>query len=109
MISERLKESIIVEKLTTEITYRALAAKYNLKFQTVHQWVQDYQGRMRKRKSDKKNKPESVSSAEQLPTEVKKLQEELRKARLLNEVLNEVINVAEEELKIPIRKKFGAK
>jgi hypothetical protein len=31
MISERLKESIIVEKLTTEITYRALAAKYNLK------------------------------------------------------------------------------
>lgn len=109
MISKRLKESIIVEKLTTEISYRSLASKYNLNFQTIHRWVQDYQGRMSNRKTDKKNKLESVSGAEQLPTEVKKLQEELRKARLLNEVLNEVINVAEEELKIPIRKKFGAK
>jgi len=109
MITETLKESIIAEKLTTEISYRALAAKYNLKFQTVHRWVQEYQGKMRNRKSDKKNIPESVSGAYQLPTDVKKLHEELRKARLLNEVLNEVINVAEEELKIPIRKKFGAK
>lgn len=71
MISERVKESIIVEKLTTEITYRSLAAKYNLKYRTVHRWVKDYQGRMRNRKSDKKKKPESVFSQEQLPTAVK--------------------------------------
>jgi transposase-like protein len=109
MITETLKESIIAEKLTTKISYRALGVKYNLKFQTLHQWVQDYQGKMRKRKSEKKIKPASVESLVQLPTDIKKLQEELRKARLLNEILNEVINVAEEELKIPIRKKFGAK
>lgn len=109
MITETLKESIIAEKLTTKISYRALGAKYNLKFQTLHQWVQDYQGKMRNRKSEKKVKPASVESLAQLPTDIKKLQEELRKARLLNEILNEVINVAEEELKIPIRKKFGAK
>lgn len=109
MISERLKESIIADKLTSKISYRALGAKYNLKFQTIHQWVQDYQGKVRNRKSEKKVKPESSISQEQLPVDVKKLQEELRKARLLNEVLNEVINIAEEELKIPIRKKFGAK
>jgi transposase-like protein len=109
MIAETLKESIIAEKLTTKISYRALGAKYNLKFQTLHQWVQEYQGKMRNRKSEKKIKPASVESLVQLPTDIKKLQEELRKARLLNEILNEVINVAEEELKIPIRKKFGAK
>jgi transposase-like protein len=109
MISESLKESIIAEKLTTKISYRALGSKYNLKFQTLHQWVQDYQGKVRNRKSEKKIKPAVDKSAEQLPTDIKKLQEELRKARLLNEILNEVINVAEEELKIPIRKKFGAK
>ena len=109
MITESIKESIIAEKLTTKISYRALGLKYNLKFQTIHQWVQDYQGKMRNRKSEKKVKPVVAESLNQLPTDVKKLQEELRKARLLNEILNEVINVAEEELKIPIRKKFGAK
>lgn len=109
MITNSIKESIIAEKLTTKISYRAIGIKYNLKFQTVHQWVQEYQGKMRNRKSEKKVKPKALTSIDQLPTDVKKLQEELRKARLLNEILNEVINVAEEELKIPIRKKFGTK
>ena len=109
MVSERLKESIIAEKLTTKISYRALGVKYNLKFQTLHQWVQDYQGKVRNRKNEKNVKSKAETPEEQLPVDVKKLQEELRKARLLNEVLNEVINIAEEELKIPIRKKFGAK
>lgn len=109
MITESIKESIIAEKLTTKISYRALGLKYNIKFQTIHQWVQDYQGKMRNHKSEKKVKPVVVEIVNQLPTDLKKLQEELRKARLLNEILNEVINVAEEELKIPIRKKFGAK
>ncbi len=109
MITNSIKESIIAEKLTTKISYRAIGTKYNLKFQTVHQWVQEYQGKMRNRKSEKKVKPNALTSVDQLPTDVKKLQEELRKARLLNEILNEVINVAEEELKIPIRKKFGTK
>jgi len=44
MITESLKESIIAEKLTTKISYRALGSKYKLKFQTIHQWVQGYQG-----------------------------------------------------------------
>ena len=103
------KEVIIAEKLTTGISYRQLAAKHNLCYQTIHQWVQEYQGKMRNRKSEKKVKPKVPMSVDQLPTDVKQLQEELRKARLLNEILTEIINVAEEELKIPIRKKFGTK
>ena len=109
MITNTLKESIIAEKLTTKISYRTLAAKHNLCFQRIHQWVQEYQGIMRNRKSEKKVKPKELPSVNELPTDVKQLQEELRKARLLNEILTEVINVAEEELKIPIRKKFGTK
>ena len=42
-------------------------------------------------------------------TDVKLLQAELRKARLYNEVLQEVIKIAEEELGLPIRKKSGTK
>jgi transposase-like protein len=109
MITERLKETIIVEKLTTEISYRALASKYNLNFRTIYDWVQHYQGKMRKPKSIRKKNLATVTVEDPLPTDVKKLQEELRKAKLMVELLNEVINVAEEELKIPIRKKSGTK
>jgi hypothetical protein len=48
-------------------------------------------------------------SAEPLPTDVKTLQEELRKAKLHNELLNAMIDIAEDQLKIDIRKKSGTK
>jgi hypothetical protein len=108
MITQNQKEGIITEYLTTEISYRDLGEKYGTNFRLIHRWVQNYQGKMRNRKKEVKAKslPESQG---QLPTDVKKLQEELRKARLLNEVLTEVINIAEEELKLPIRKKYGTR
>jgi len=40
---------------------------------------------------------------------VKQLQEELRKAKLHNKLLNAIIDIAEEQLKIDIRKKSGTK
>jgi UDP-glucose 6-dehydrogenase len=46
---------------------------------------------------------------EELPTDVKQLREELRKAKLHNKLLNAIIDIAEEQLKIDIRKKSGTK
>ena len=46
--------------------------------------------------------------AEEMPGDVKSLQEELRKARLHNELLSAMIDIAEEDLGLPIRKKYGA-
>jgi transposase-like protein len=114
MITKSEKESIITEKLTTGITYRELSEKYGISFQTIHQWVQNYQGimrsRTRKRAEMRKKKAKPAPPAnEKLLSEIELLKEELRKSKLMNEVLNEVINVAEEELKISIRKKSGAK
>ena len=111
MITKSEKESIIAEKLTSRISYRELGIKYNLNFQTLHRWVQEYQGKMRNRKKEKVvvSKPAPSCSVDKLSDEVDYLREELRKSRLLNEVLTEVINIAEEQLQIPIRKKFGAK
>ncbi|HEY6435006.1 MAG TPA: hypothetical protein VIY47_00320 [Ignavibacteriaceae bacterium] len=62
----------------------------------------------------KKREPDSaklLSSKETaaLPTEVKLLQEELRKSKLYNELLNTMIDIAEDQLKIDIRKKSGTK
>ena len=44
-----------------------------------------------------------------LRSDVKQLQEELRKAKLHNKLLNAIIDIAEEQLKIDIRKKSGTK
>jgi transposase-like protein len=108
MITQNEKEGIITEYLTTEISFRALGTKYGIDFRTINKWVQIYRGKMGKKKDDTKAAP-LPESQDQLPTDVKKLQEELRKARLLNEVLTEVINIAEEEFNLPIRKKYGTR
>lgn len=114
MITKSEKESIITEKLTTGISYRELSEKYGISFQTIHQWVQNYQGimrsRTRKRAEMRKKKAKPAPPAnEKLLSEIELLKEELRKSKLMNELLNEVINTAEEQLKITIRKKSGAK
>jgi len=60
----------------------------------------------------RKSKPKSViknEESKQLPTDVKLLQEELRKSKLHNKLLNAIIDIAEEQLKIDIRKKSGTK
>lgn len=105
-----LKERIIAEYLSTGLSFRKLGIKYGINFRNIHRWVMQYQGRMKKPSIKKTVKPKqnSVEPAP-LPTDVKELQAELRKAKLLNEVLTEVINIAEEELGLPIRKKFGTK
>lgn len=110
MKEQELKESIIAEYLSTGISFRALGVKYGINFRNIHRWVMQYQGRMRKPSTKKIVKPQQdLVEQTPLPTNVKELQAELRKARLLNEVLTEVINIAEEELGLPIRKKFGTK
>lgn len=60
-----------------------------------------------------KEKPPKVNKQseqpDQLPTDVKQLQEELRKAKLHNKLLNAIIDIAEDQLNIDIRKKPGTK
>ena len=104
------KEAIIAEYLAGEITYRKLSAKYGVSFQTIHQWVKMFQGKKRVKKVKVKISPASlVSEEESIPVEVKHLQAELRKERLHNKLLNAMIDIAEEQLKVSIRKKYGAK
>ena len=85
-----------------------MGQKYGIDFRMIHQWVQRYKGKM-KITANKPPKAKPVNDPDDLPTDVKQLQAELRKVRLLNEVLTEVINITEEELGRPIRKKYDTK
>ena len=100
------KEAIIAEYLTGNLSYRKIGIKYGIDFRLIHSWVMSYQGK--KRKHTLKPKEQKVEEAP-LSNEVKQLQQELRKAQLHNKLLNAIIDIAEEQLKIDIRKKSGTK
>ena len=105
--TEQEREAIIAEYLTGETTYRELGKKHGVDFRILHSWVTKFQG-----KPLRKSKPKQtieLSKSSNLPTDVKQLQEELRKAKLYNELLNAMIDIAEDQLKIDIRKKPGTK
>ena len=100
------KEAIIAEYLTGNLSYRKLGIKYGVDFRLVHSWVMNYQGKKRKQLSKPKVQKEEEAP---LSNEVKQLQQELRKAQLHNKLLNAIIDIAENQLKIDIRKKPGTK
>ena len=104
------KEAIIAEYLAGGITYRGLAAKHGFSFQTINNWVLAFEGKKGIKKVAVKQR-QSILSAQQepLPIEVRQLQKELRKAQLHNKLLNAIIDIAEDQLKIDIRKKSGAR
>jgi transposase-like protein len=102
------QEAIIAEYLLGETTYRKLGVKHGVDFRAIHHWVSKYQGKTVTR-SNSKIKVQDNLLKEELPTDVKQLQEELRKAKLHNKLLNAIIDIAEEQLKIDIRKKSGTK
>jgi len=98
------KEAIVAEYLTGDYSYRQLGSKYGIDFRKIHIWVNRYKGKINPRK--KSIKPQILQA---LPTEVKQLQAELRKAKLHVEVLEEMLKLSENLTGIELRKKFGTK
>jgi transposase-like protein len=100
------KEAIVAEYLLGELSYRSLGKKHGVDFRILHSWVKKFQGTpvVKSKKTNQK-----IIAKEVLSDDVKTLQEELRKAKLYNELLNTIIDIAEDQLKINIRKKSGTK
>lgn len=106
------KEEIINEYLVGGITYRTLEKKHGISRSTINQWVLEHQGFIRMRKSPKESitLPEmNQEPREVLPGEIVELQKQLKQERLQNKLLTAMIDIAEQELKIPIRKKYGTR
>ena len=106
LITEQEKEAVIAEYLLGETSYRNLGRKYGIDFRVIHSWVTTVKGKTVHNQKKPKNQK---SIPEELPSDVKRLQEELRKVKLQNELLNAIIDIAEDQLKINIRKKSGTK
>jgi transposase-like protein len=116
-----LKDQIIQEYLNTGCGYRNLQAKYGISRTTICKWVQVYQGVHNLPPIDlqqkhyispmaKKSKNEqAVTSGNEaaLLQKIAALEKQLAHQELRAEVLDTLINVAEKQLNISIRKKPG--
>lgn len=104
---QHLKEQVIADYLSGGGTYRQLQRKYGIDFRLIHQWVQLFKDSNTTKK--KPSEKESVNPNEDLPKEVKQLQEELRQARLYNKLLEALVDIGKEKYGIDLRKKNGTK
>ena len=116
-----LKEQIIQEYLNTGCGYRKLQTKYGISRTTICKWVQVYQGVHNLQPTDLQQKhyisPMAKKAKEQqqgvsenetaLLQKIAALEKQLAHQELRAEVLDTLINVAEKQLNISIRKKPG--
>jgi len=105
---ERDKAAIVAAYLTGQYSYRSLSVKFGYSVGVIHKWVGQQVSKMSKPKQSKKKLSVELPPSEPMPSDIKTLQEELRKARLHSQVLSAMIDITEEDLGITIRKKYGA-
>ena len=117
-----IKQQVITEYLTQGTGYRTLAAKYGVSRTTINKWVQIHQGIHNLSPTAKQQKyylsamnsnPSKVSneiaqSQEVLQQKIALLEKQLAWEKLHVETLDTMINIAEKQLNISIRKKSGS-
>ena len=113
--TDDIQMQVVQEYLTTDISQEELKKKYNFKGNNnIYRWMRKFdlskpnEEQIELHRTMTKENQKSFSE-QQLELEVKKLEEELKRERLKTLALNTMINIAERELKIDIRKKPGAK
>ena len=109
------KMAMIQEYLTTDISMSAMIRKYHIGHSSIPRWMANFGIPMPERvlpsnvMVQQNEKQTSAITVESLESQLKSLQAELEREKLRNLALNTMIDVAEEELHIDIRKKAGAK
>jgi transposase-like protein len=115
-----LKEQIIQEYLTQGCGFRKLAAKYGISRTTICKWVLIHQGihnlpptqkQQSYSTSSMNSSPQKISSDNKQTTALQQkiaaLEKQLEWQKLRADALDTMINVAEKQLDISIRKKPG--
>jgi transposase-like protein len=107
MGQEKKKDLVVEEYLRGGVTLRELEARYRVARSTIHKWVKEFESGYTVEQL--KTSMELRKKRSELPVEVRELQRQLEEARLQNELLNTMIDIAEDQLGVDIRKKRGAK
>jgi len=116
-----IKQQAITEYLTQGVGYRLLAKKYGVSRTTINKWVMIHQGIHNLAPTEKQqkyylsamnNKPDNTASdgvekTQELTQKIALLEKQLAWEKLRSEALDTMINIAEKQLDISIRKKSG--
>lgn len=95
---------MVEEYLRGGVSLRELGAKHGIALATIHRWVKAYESG--EGIGGRRMRSEAMRA---MPSDVKRLQRELYEERLHTKLLETMIDIAENEMGIPIRKKSGAK
>lgn len=111
MGQEEMGREVVKEYERGGVTLRALGRKFGIGSSTIHRWVKQAEaaGGIEELERRELSGELTVRQRRELPVEVRQLRKELEEARLYNELLNAMIDIAEEEMGLEIRKKHGAK
>jgi transposase-like protein len=113
--TDEFKFMVIQEYLTTDVSHRELKEKHGIRGNTcISNWmlkfggnkVTDEQISIQKAMSKEEDK---TPQERKLEAKIKELEKALEQERLRTLALNTMINIAERDLKISIRKKSGTK
>lgn len=103
------RRKVAMEYLSGEISYGELVKKYQLKSPgNVQRWIKEYQKQQQELLPSGMEPPKEKFDQESSES-AKKLEEELRLAKIKIAALETMIDLAEEQFKIEIRKKSGTK
>lgn len=110
MNEERIRQQVILEYLSGDISLRKLAAKYKYDHNLIYKWIMAHQRLNRK---GRLLNPGAVITAlpESAPmsTDVEWLQEELRLSQIRVLLLEATIDISDEQFGTSMRKKVGAR
>jgi transposase-like protein len=113
--SNEIKSQVVHEYLTTDVSQKELMQKFNIRGNnTIKLWMRKFdlqepshqQIEIQRIMAKKKDQ---TPYEQELEAKIKKLEEQLEYEKLRTLALNTMIDIAERDLKISIRKKSGAK
>jgi transposase-like protein len=104
MFKLEIKEKIVQEYLNSGKTLQVLGEQYGVSAAAISKWVRAVRPSQVQKARKRKER-----ASQPLPTEVKELQEELRKAQLHNKLLNAMLDIGKEQYGLDLRKKPGTK
>jgi len=108
--SDEFKKAVVKEVLSNHISKDEARRRYGIKGKSaVLNWIRKFDATQTYPMKEKRRTKEQSAELQHLEAENKRLREELELERLRTLSLNVMIDLAEEQLKVPIRKKCGAK
>jgi len=113
--TDDFKLEVVQDYLSTDISQEELKKKYNFTGNNnIYNWMRKFglskpsEDQIKLHRVMSKEKQKSTSEQE-LELKIKKLEEDLKREQFRTKALNIMIDIAERELKVDIRKKSGAK